>query len=93
MSTNEKIYINNSCFADANQLFRCESFVVRGDSVYIKLYNGTGKNLKIITLDEYEDSVLKSTIVAENADKSSYRPGENLIFEVLLQTRKAFLSL
>ena len=61
----------------------CGSFVVRGDSVYIKLYNGTGKNLKIITLDEYEDSVLKSTIVAENADKSSYRPGENLIFEVL----------
>ena len=27
--------------------------------------------------------MLKSTIVAENADKSSYRPGENLIFEVL----------
>ena len=53
----------------------CESFVVRGDSVYIKLYNGTGKNLKIITLDEYEDSVLKSTIVAENAETRQLAAG------------------
>lgn len=61
----------------------CGSFVPRSDSVYIKVYNFTGKSLSSIALNEYNRSVLKSTIVAQNADGSCYKPGESLIFEVL----------
>ena len=48
----------------------CGSFVPRSDSVYIKVYNFTGKSLSSIALNEYNRSVLKSTIVAQNADGS-----------------------
>ena len=61
----------------------CGSFTVRSDSVYIKIYNNTKTSVKSFALDEYENAVLKSTIVAENADGSSYLPNESLIFEVL----------
>lgn len=61
----------------------CGSFTARSDSVYIKIYNNTKTSVKSFALDEYESAVLKSTIVAENADGSSYLPNESLIFEVL----------
>lgn len=61
----------------------CGSFTARSDSVYIKIYNGTGSSVKSFALDEYEYSVLKSTMVAQNADGSSYLPNESLLFEVL----------
>ena len=63
--------------------YACGSFTVRSDSVYIKIYNNTKTSVKSFALDEYENTVLKSTIVAENADGSSYLPNESLIFEVL----------
>ncbi len=61
----------------------CGSFTPRSDSVYIKVYNSTGCAIKRFALDEYENSVLKSTTVAENANGSSFNPGEKIIFEVL----------
>lgn len=61
----------------------CGSFTPRSDSVYIKVYNSTGYALKRFALDEYENAVLKSTTVAENANGSSFNPGERIIFEVL----------
>lgn len=61
----------------------CGSFTPRSDSVYIKVYNSTGCSLKSLSLDEYENAVLKSTTVAENANGSSFNPGERIVFEVL----------
>ena len=61
----------------------CGSFTPRSDSVYIKVYNSTGCAIKRFAFNEYENFVLKSTIVAENADGGCYNPGSELIFEVL----------
>ena len=61
----------------------CGSFAPRSDSVYIKLYNKTGSAIKSFALNEYENFVLKSTTVAQNADGSCFLNGEEIIFEVL----------
>lgn len=64
-------------------IFEHDIFAPRSDSVYIKVYNNTDRAIKSFALDEYENFVLKSTIVAQNADRSSYASGTDLIFEVL----------